>query len=184
MITLKNVSFSYPEKSVLTDFSLTVGDGETICLSGPSGCGKTTVLRLMAGLEFPVAGEVLVDGRIAMVFQEHRLLPWLTARENILLVAPEANADELLAAIGLDGEGDAPVGSLSGGMQRRVAIARAVAARGDILLLDEPFNGLDDETAANAATLILTAYVGKIIVLVSHHERDVALLQAKVFKMA
>lgn len=184
MIQLDKVSFSYPDKPVLQDFSLTVDHGETVCLSGPSGCGKTTVLRLIAGLETPTAGTVNVAGKVTVVFQEDRLLPWLTARDNILLVAPDADADELLVMIGLDGEGDTPVGSLSGGMQRRVAIARAVAAQGDVLLLDEPFNGLDDEAALRAATLILSVYADKTIVMVSHHERDAALLQAKVFKMA
>ena len=184
MIALQNVSFSYPEKAVLTDFSLAVGAGETVCLSGPSGCGKTTVLRLIAGLEVPAQGTVSADGRVAMVFQEHRLVPWLTVRENIALVAPEADANALLADMGLTGEENARVDSLSGGMQRRVAIARALAVNGDVLLLDEPFNGLDDAAAAAVAARIRAAYADKTVVLVSHHERDAALLDAKVFKMA
>lgn len=183
MIALQNVSFSYPEKPVLTDFSLTITPGETVCLSGPSGCGKTTVLRLIAGLETPDAGTVSVDGRVAVVFQDDRLVPWLTVRDNILLVAPNADADALLADMGLAGEEDARVDSLSGGMQRRVAIARALAIDGDVLLLDEPFNGLDDAAAAVVAAQIRTTYANKTVVLVSHHERDAHLLDAKVFKM-
>lgn len=183
MITLQNVTFAYSKKTVLTDFSLSVKTGETVCLSGASGCGKTTVLRLIAGLETPQNGTVSVNGTLAFVFQENRLLSWLTARDNIRLVAPDADADGLLKALGLPDVGDKPVGQLSGGMRRRVAIARALAVQADILLLDEPFNGLDDDTAEMVAQAIRSVYQDKTVVLVSHHQRDAELLGAKVLKM-
>lgn len=183
MIQLTNVTFSYPATPVLSDFSLTVGAGERVCLSGASGCGKTTVLRLIAGLETPQSGTVQVCGKLAYVFQENRLLSWLTPRENIRLVAPATDADALLASVGLSQAGDKPVGQLSGGMRRRVAIARALAMQADVLLLDEPFNGLDDDAAALAAREILQVYGDKTVVLVSHHPRDAELLGTKVFKM-
>ncbi len=183
MIQINQVFFSYAATPVLTDFSMQVAAGDKICLSGPSGCGKTTVLRLIAGLEMPQIGTVQTHGKLAYVFQENRLLEWLTARDNIRLVAPQADADALLASMGLPDVGDKPVGQLSGGMKRRVAVARALAVEADVLLLDEPFNGLDDEAAALVADEIKRVYADKTVVLVSHHPRDAQLLDAKVFKM-
>ena len=177
MIDMRGVSFSYGDKRVLQSFNLQVAAGQTICLFGPSGCGKTTVLRLIAGLLAPDAGTVQVNGRVSMVFQENRLIPSLTVEENILAVASRADA---LQALGLGGYENARISDLSGGMARRVAIARAVSYGGDILLLDEPFSGLDAENRRIAADCIRSAFKGKSILLVSHQPEDIELMQAEI----
>lgn len=180
MINFKNVSFSYGKTPVLKDFNLSVLPGETVCLFGASGCGKTTVLKLIAGLLTANSGEVLVNGKVSFVFQENRLIPNLTAKENILAVTDTFDS---LEALHLSEFCDAKPEDLSGGMARRVAIARAVDYGGDILLLDEPFNGLDEENRRLAANLIKEKFKGKSIVMVSHLKEDIDLLDAKVIKL-
>lgn len=180
MINLKNISFSYGKTAVLKDFNLSVSPGQTVCLYGPSGCGKTTVLRLIAGLLVPDSGELTVEGKVSMVFQENRLIPHLSAKENILAVTDRLEA---LRALGMGDFQDMKPADLSGGMARRVAIARAVSYGGDILLLDEPFNGLDMENKQLAAELIKKEYKNKIIVMVSHQDEDIALMGAQVIKL-
>ncbi len=180
MINMKNVSFSYGKKSILKDFNLSVSPGETICLYGPSGCGKTTVLRLISGLLVPDSGAVTVNGKVSVVFQENRLIPNLTVKENILAVTDRSDP---LEALGMGNFQDMKPADLSGGMARRVAIARAISCGGDILLLDEPFNGLDIENKQLAAELIKKEYKNKIIVMVSHQDEDIALMDAKVINL-
>ena len=151
-VRLEHLSKSYGTLKVLEDFSLALPSQGVLALMGPSGCGKTTLLRLLAGLEQPEKGSVHLGGRkISMVFQEDRLLPGLTAKANILAVLPAGEessvlADRVLAACGLSDSAHKLPDELSGGMRRRVAIARAIAYGGDILLLDEPFKGLDEQT--------------------------------------
>ena len=144
-VSLKNVSFAYGDTLVLQDVTWHLPDSGVVCLWGASGCGKTTALRLLAGLEKPDSGAVCGAGRVSMVFQEDRLLPWRTALENVLLTGADVEkAQELLAELGLTvEEAQAYPQHLSGGQQRRVALARALAAESDILLLDEPTAALD-----------------------------------------
>ncbi len=151
-LELAHLTKRYGPLTVLEDFSLSLPLEGAVALMGPSGCGKTTLLRLLAGLEQPDEGAVRLGGRkISMVFQEDRLLPGLTAKANVLAVLPageksSALADEVLSACGLSSAAHKLPEELSGGMRRRVAVARAIAYGGDILLLDEPFKGLDEET--------------------------------------
>jgi NitT/TauT family transport system permease protein len=151
-VKLEHLSKGYGSLTVLEDFSLTLPSQGVVALMGQSGCGKTTLLRLLAGLEQPDQGSIQLGGRkISMVFQEDRLLPGLTAKANILAVLPageesSALADRMLEACGLSAAAHKLPEELSGGMRRRVAIARAIAYGGDILLLDEPFKGLDEQT--------------------------------------
>jgi NitT/TauT family transport system ATP-binding protein len=140
----------------LDQVSLTVAQGEFVCLIGASGCGKSTLLSLVAGLDLPTAGEVSVGGRrVAMMFQEPGLLPWLTAAGNVELAlrarsVPKAErrqrAGELLRLVRLEGFGGRRPHELSGGMRQRVALARALAQDADVLLMDEPFGALDAMT--------------------------------------
>jgi len=140
----------------LDTVSLTVGQGEFVCLIGASGCGKSTLLSLVAGLDSPTAGDVDVAGRrVAMMFQEPGLLPWLTAAANVELAlrarrVPKAQrrhrTDELLTMVRLEGFGGKRPHELSGGMRQRVALARALAQDADVLLMDEPFGALDAMT--------------------------------------
>jgi sulfonate transport system ATP-binding protein len=139
----------------LDQVSLTVGQGEFVCLIGASGCGKSTLLSLVAGLDSATSGRVTVGGRVAMMFQEPGLLPWLTAGSNVELAlrarkTPKAERQqrtaELLKLVRLDGFGEKRPHELSGGMRQRVALARALAQDADVLLMDEPFGALDAMT--------------------------------------
>jgi len=139
----------------LYQVSLTVDQGEFVCLIGASGCGKSTLLSLVAGLDSATSGQVAVSGRVAMMFQEPGLLPWLTAGANVELAlrarkVPRADRQrrtaELLKLVRLDGFGSKRPHELSGGMRQRVALARALAQDADVLLMDEPFGALDAMT--------------------------------------
>ena len=169
-IRLERVSFSYGDTVVLQDVTWQLPSCGVVCLWGPSGCGKTTLLRLVAGLEKPQKGTVDGVFRVAMAFQEDRLLPWLTALQNVTIIgADESVAHKFLQALGLTAEEMQSVPAhLSGGQQRRVALARALAADSDLLLLDEPFNGLDEDTWQNVVPLITAYAERKPVVLVTH----------------
>ncbi len=154
MIKLLELTLRYGDKLVLDRFSLEIPDRGLTALGGPSGCGKTTLLRVMAGLAKTEGGTVSgVDpARTAFLFQEDRLLPWRTVSQNIADVLPKSRAGEVgrwLAFAELEGEGDAYPASLSGGMARRLALARCAALGGELLLLDEPFAGVDRSRAAH-----------------------------------
>ena len=138
---------------MLGSLALTLASGEVGALVGPSGCGKTTLLRIIAGLDRDYDGSVALPdhGRLGMVFQEPRLLPWRTLEQNVRLAAPQASAttlDTLFRTLGLEAHRHHFPGELSLGQARRVALARAFAVDPDLLLLDEPFVSLDDALAA------------------------------------
>jgi NitT/TauT family transport system ATP-binding protein len=158
-VTLAGVSKVYGRGRAavhaLDQVSLTAAPGEFTCLIGASGCGKSTLLSLVAGLDQPTAGEIGVGGRVAFMFQEPGLFPWLTAAGNVELAlrargAGKAErrrrADELLETVHLGGFGKKRPHELSGGMRQRVALARALAQDADVLLMDEPFGALDAMT--------------------------------------
>jgi NitT/TauT family transport system ATP-binding protein len=152
------------ETPALRDLAFRVGDGRFACLVGPSGCGKTTTLRIIAGLERDFDGALRLPagaGRIGMVFQEPRLLPWRTVEENVRLALPDGAApdlDALFGVLGLDGLRSHFPGELSLGLARRVALARAFAVEPGLLLLDEPFVSLDAATAGRLRRLLLTVW--------------------------
>ncbi len=182
MIEFDHVDLSYGDKCVLRDFSFRFGDGKHYALLGPSGCGKTTLLHLAAGLLQPTSGRVVRKPlTYSICFQEDRLLPWYTARQNVALALPAAqreDADDWLARAGLRGEEDALPATLSGGMKRRVALTRALARCAPALLLDEPFRALDEDAHAAMRSLILECARGKLLILVTHDERDAEGMQA------
>lgn len=158
---------------VLTGLDLVQRDGITVVV-GPSGCGKTTLLRLVAGMERPDAGTVRVrgTGRTGMVFQDPRLMPWLTAAQNVALGRRRGRCDttRLLALTGLAGFEDALPQQLSGGMQHRVALARALANGPALVLMDEPFAALDEGTRGEMQDLLLGVRraTGMNVLLVTH----------------
>ncbi len=187
-IQVLNLTKRYGDLTVLDGFCATFATGVTTALMGRSGCGKTTLLRLLMGLERPDSGEIIgLPDRISAVFQEDRLCEEFTAVENVKIAAPRRSADEitaLLAALLLDSEAiSKPVSSLSGGMRRRVAIARALLAEGDLLLLDEPFKGLDDVTRETVIAVIREKAAGRTTILVTHDETDATALSARVVRM-
>ena len=171
------VGKSYGDKVVLQEFDFSFPRQGVVSLLGPSGCGKTTLLRLAAGLEQPGSGQVFrkAGTRLSMVFQEDRLLDVLTAEDNIqAALGPESQnlARFCLENVGLGDALHLYPQEMSGGMKRRLAIARAVAYGGDILLLDEPFRGLDHETKRQVMRLVFPeeglADNGALTLLVTH----------------
>ncbi len=179
MIRFNNVSVDFDSKRILSSLNLTLHDGITAII-GPSGYGKTTLLRLAAGLIEATEGELQTDyKKPAVVFQEQRLLNWYSALKNVTLVNPTANADcakKLLITLGLtDDDMNKLPSQLSGGMRQRVCLARALFYDGDILLLDEPFNGLDSENRQKAVSLIKAAAQEIPVVIVSHIAEDTEL---------
>lgn len=177
-LVLEHVEKRYGDKVVLRDFSARFPGGECTCIMGPSGCGKTTLLRLILGLETPDGGQIL--GRsfpMAVVFQENRLFEDFSALSNVTAVCPRERRPEAarhLMALGLGENLHAPVRTLSGGMKRRVAVARAVLAPGEVLVLDEPFTGLDRDTKAAVLAYLKDHTQGRTLLLVTHDpaERD------------
>jgi len=161
----------------LDRFTLELPVGGLIALSGPSGCGKTTLLRVIAGLAAPEGGTVSgVDpARTAFLFQEDRLLPWRTVEQHLTDVLPRERRGEAgrwLAFAELEGEGGSYPASLSGGMARRLALARCAALGGELLLLDEPFAGVDPERAARLLNRLRG--LGVPIVLATHQPQVLA----------
>ena len=182
MIVLNQVEAGYDGKTVLKNVSFTVQDGENVALMAPSGFGKTTLLKVIAGLIPPMRGTVsgTEHKKIAFLFQEDRLLPWLTARENVAVVSDENQAKSWLERMEIDGGNQYPH-QLSGGMQRRVALARAMAFDGDLLLLDEPFKGLDEALRGRIAKRILND--APQIILAVHDREEAALMNARMIEL-
>ena len=176
MIAFENVCKRFGEHTVLENFSFSLGAGEQLCLVGPSGRGESTVLNLAAGLMEPDAGRILCQAdRICYLFQEDRLLPWLSALQNVALVCPEQQARSWLDRLGLGDFLDAKPAQLSGGMARRVAIARALAFPAELYLFDEPFRGLDEQTLAQTLEVIREALAGKAALFVSHRPQELGI---------
>ena len=148
MASCKELTLSFGRKAVLDRFSLKIPDAGVTALSGPSGCGKTTLLRVLAGLEKPRSGAVegIVPRQTALLFQDDRLLPWRTVEQHLTDVLPKSRWGEVparLALAELEGEEHAFPAALSGGMGRRLALARCLALDARLYLLDEPFAGVD-----------------------------------------
>ncbi len=182
MINIDNISFSYLEKTVIKDFSLKIKKGEHICLYGESGCGKTTLLKLIMGLIKPQKGIISLPENLkfSTVFQENRLFPFYNVLKNIEIIGAEKEtALNNLKALGLEGTENLILSKLSGGMERRVSIARALSVDFDVLILDEPFTGLDNENIKKSANHILKTVGDKTLILVSHSIFEAELLNAK-----
>ena len=178
-IKLVNISKKYDDKIVLDDFNHNIKDGVTTCIMGPSGHGKTTLLRIIMGLVTPDAGDVfgLENLQKSAVFQEDRLCENLTVSTNIKIACRKPlEADEILEAIKkVDLPANClkqPVRHLSGGQKRRVAILRALLTDYDILLMDEPFKGLDLETKKHVMHYVKKATYEKTVILVTHDEME------------
>ena len=195
----KSFALNATKVPALRDVSLVVAPGAFVTLVGPSGCGKSTLLRLIAGLETADGGTVRVGGRPVegpgrdrgMVFQDHRLFPWLTVERNILLSlrkAPLPAPDkrrivrDLIDLVGLQGFEQAQPHQLSGGMSQRAAVARALAPRPDVLLLDEPFGALDSLTRAQlqAEFLRIWRHEGITMLMVTHDVEEAVFLSDRV----
>lgn len=178
MIEFRGVSKSFDGKAVLHQLDWRIEPGEQWQVRGASGIGKTTLLRLLMGLERPDAG--VITGREGLrflpVFQEDRLVEHWGAIGNVSLVCEDAKrVRSLLCALLPEDALSQPVRTLSGGMRRRVALARALAAEGDVLVLDEPFAGLDEHTERQAMEVIMQYRAGRTLIIVSHGTDDLLL---------
>lgn len=209
-LEIENVTKSFiTEKGkmlVLDNVSFSVGKDEFLCLVGSSGCGKSTLLRMIAGLERIDSGRILFQGqpltkptpKITMVFQLFGLLPWKTALENVevpleVLGVPKQNrvhiADEYLQMVGLEGFRDSYPHDLSGGMKQRVGIARALALKPEVLLMDEPFSSLDELTAKTLRELVLSIWRNPALptnafIMVSHNVEEAVFMADRVIVMS
>ena len=177
-IKIDRLSKAYGEKQVLKDFCAEFPARQTTVLMGPSGCGKTTLLRILAGLERPDSGTISgLPEQKSMIFQEDRLCENVSALSNLRLCAPSLSRKEgerLLSDLGLADSLRQPVREFSGGMKRRVAILRALCAEYELLLADEPFKGLDEETRLRTMEYFKAQTQGKTVLLVTHEEEEAA----------
>lgn len=202
MINLRDINFIYPksEYPVLNGLSLDVEDGEFLCIIGHSGCGKSTLLRLVAGLDAPSGGEILVDGKKvtgpstdrSIVFQQYSLFPWLTVKENVVFAMKktgrfskteaEERAVFFLNKAGLAQVHGAYPYQLSGGMRQRTAIARALAMDAPYLLLDEPFGALDTKIRKDLQRLLrdLWKETGKTVIFVTHDLEEAMIMGQRI----
>lgn len=181
-IEFAGVSKSFGDAHVLRGVTMSLAEGGVYCLMGPSGTGKTTLLRVLLGLERPDAGTVsgVAPGEVAAMFQEDRLCETLTPVENVLLVLPprtsRRSVRRLLERILPADCMDRPAMQLSGGMRRRVSLARAVAFPSSAIVLDEPFTGLDEATKRKVIAFLLEERRGRTLLVSTHSDADVALL--------
>ena len=185
MIQIQQLHLSFGEKTVLKDFSLSIPKQGITALSGPSGSGKTTLLRCIAGLQSPDSGSItgISPSETAILFQENRLLPWRTVQEHLTDVLPAHRRSEwnlLLDLIDLTAEKDRYPSQLSGGMNRRLALARCLALDAKLYLLDEPFTGIDLPRIR-----LLMEYLRNlpVPVLLSTHEPEVLALAHRVIHL-
>lgn len=181
MLNINNLTFSYGDKKIFDNFSIEIKDGEKVWLSGPSGCGKTTFIKLILGLLKPQNGKIQTGGMTpSVVFQENRLLPFYTVIQNIAIVGGDITlAHDNLKALGIAETADLYPASMSGGMKRRAAIARALSLPFDLLILDEPFNGIDEENIKSATARISEIAKNKTVILITHDPEEAKLLGAK-----
>ncbi len=189
MITVDVKSKRFGESEILRDIHFVVAAGETVALQGPSGIGKTTLLRLIAGIDGAFEGQIDRPDGLAMVFQEPTLLPWRSALQNITLVHPSLGEERARAAldrVGIGGKADLFPGQLSLGQQRRLALARAFAARPQALILDEPFVSLDPDLASEMIELAraLIEEVRPATLFVTHSREEAASLSDRVLRLA
>ena len=210
VLEVENITKTFAtEKSkipVLDNVSLSVGNDEFVCLVGPSGCGKSTLLRIIAGLEKADSGKIMFHSevitqpipKISMVFQLFGLLPWKSALENVevpleVLGVEKENrvhvAEEYLKMVGLEGFENTYPHDLSGGMKQRVGIARALALKPEVLLMDEPFSSLDELTAKTLRELVLNIWRSPALptntfIMVSHNVEEAVFMADRVIVMS
>lgn len=187
MLQVRIDAKNFGDAAILRDVSLALAPGSFTALTGRSGCGKTTLLRILAGLERDWRGTISGDARIGYVFQDPRLLPWRSVLDNVRLAADESAAVpqrslDAIAMVGLEASASAFPGTLSMGMARRVAIARAIAVGPQVLIMDEPFVSLDEGTAGQLRALTLRLWQKHrwTVLMVTHNLSEAAQMADRV----
>lgn len=187
ILRIKKITKSYGKQKVLENISFTINESERICIYGKSGIGKTTLLRIIAGLEKADSGEITFAGKVSMVFQEDRLLENTDVYTNLYCVLgsrfDKAEADMHLKEVGLEGAGNKIVSELSGGMKRRVAIVRCMMKSSEIILLDEPFKGLDTILKDNIIRYVVKYLNGRAVIMVTHDISEAEKIQAEIIEI-
>ena len=188
-LSICNLNKSFSQLQVLKSVSMELESGQIYCLMGPSGSGKTTFFRILMGLETADSGDIKIssyetkDARISAVFQEDRLCEQFTPIENVMMVTGKSmtrnQVQAELAKLLPEESLNRPVSTLSGGMKRRTAITRALLADYDMILMDEPFTGLDEDTRQKTIRYILEKTAGKLVILSTHQEQDIEALGAR-----
>lgn len=185
-IKLVKIKKKFNDVTVLNDLDMTIKEGSVSCIMGASGSGKTTLANILVGLVKQDEGEVhgLKEARIAAVFQEDRLIEHWDAVKNVLLVCgrdiTESVVKEHFRRVGLEAIRSKPVRNLSGGMRRRVAIVRALLAESNIIILDEPFKGLDEALKQQVIAYIAEQTAGKTVIIITHDRDDAKLFGADI----
>lgn len=188
-IELKSVTKRFDQKIVLQDLNMTIIDGRINCLMGASGAGKTTVVNVIAGLITPDSGEIqgIHGRRISIVFQEDRLIEHWSAVKNIRMVCGKdittEKIEQELTKLSLLEDKNKPVRDYSGGMRRRVAVIRAMLAKSDLVILDEPFRGLDISLKRRVIEYIKESTIEKTVIVITHEIEDVELLEANLITL-
>jgi len=190
MIKIRKLTVEYEPNTIIDELTCTFNNNEISCLCGPSGCGKSTLLNTIAGL-LPYEGELDLPERVSYIFQEDRLLPWKTVYENIYFVLKDIETDfdkakhvnDYIELVGLSDFRNSYPETLSGGMKRRVSIARAFAYPSDVLLMDEPFKGLDKALKQSIIDDFLTLWRRdkRTVILVTHDEEEAHLISDSVY---
>ncbi len=186
---IEHLTFSFDNKRIFDDFSIEIEDKRITALMAPSGNGKTTLLRLIAGLLKPESGNIDINGQsVGIMFQEPRLFGQLTALQNVMLVIKsrdnkQEQAMQLLDAFGVSDAADKYPDELSGGMAKRVSLARAFAYNPDILLLDEPFSALDENTKAFVMSSAKPFLIGKTVLFVTHDIQEAVSFAEKIIHL-
>lgn len=180
MLKLENITVRFEKQTVIDNLSFLFEDGKAYAITGASGIGKTTLINAIAGLVHLSGGKIISDHkRIGYIFQEPRLFPWMTALENVECVCGDnQKAREYLELLLPESANKYP-DELSGGMKQRVSIARALAYEPDVLLLDEPFKGLDEDTKNNVTDIVSKHTVGKTVILITHDLDDIKLCDVR-----
>lgn len=207
VVAIRNLTHTYRVRrgravEVFADIDISIDSGEFVSIVGPSGCGKSTLLKIVAGLIPPSTGDVMIDGQrmdkprrtVAMMFQQPQLFPWRSALENTLLPVDiqrhsrkryEQEARRLLDLVGLAGFHDAYPRELSGGMEQRVALSRTLMANPRVMLMDEPFGALDEQTRERMNMELLRIWEAekKTVIFVTHNIGEAVLLSDRVLVM-
>ena len=184
-IRLENVTKAYEGRIIFKNVDLSLEDGKRYCLFGPSGCGKTTLMRIIGGLTEADSGMIIRDPgqTLAVHFQENRLIPWLTIEKNLLTVMNRDTMTELLNRVELTDILHQYPDELSGGMKRRISLARALGADSNIILLDEPLRELDEEMIRKMIVLIREKTEEKMLVMVTHDREQAELVGCEILDM-